>query len=388
MGNYIPHIKPSEKEQTCVLCSRCFQNQGLQLDAEKIGIDDASLCKNCGSRSGRKLNKGLIQTLAQRFFVRGTFHRCDYGAAPVVQFNEHQATDINMSPWFEADLKLIERAAGVGFFYYGPRLWMVGQVEPLKELEDPKTRKQVIDRILKEYPVRTLTIENVFYRLRVGPTKPEDTSEFDSAPQAFAGTGRLDSELLPVLYASQDLQVCIHECRVAAEDELFVATLGPAKDLRLLDLTELLPEKDVTEFESMDMAVHMLFLAAKHSYDITRDLAISARAAGFDGLIYPSYFSMLRTGGMPFETVLGISHRRIPTLADYEKSKIVPNLAIFGRPIRDGILEVKCINKVVLTRVEYDFHFGPVGYQWVDKTDNDSSRALASGADKEDQAAP
>jgi hypothetical protein len=135
-----------------------------------------------------------------------------------------------------------------------------------------------------------------------------------------------------------------------------------------LDLSELLAEEGVTEFESVDMAVHMLFLAGKHSYDIAREIAVAAHAAGFDGLIYPSYFSMLRTGGMPFETVTGISHRRFSKLADYEKSKIVPNLGIFGRPIHDGTVEVKCINKLILTRVEYDFIFGPVGYQRIDMT--------------------
>jgi hypothetical protein len=370
MGNYIPHIKLGETKDEYILCSQCFQNQGLRLDAEKIGMDDSAPCKNCGSRVGRKLNSPSIAALAHRFFVRGTFHVCDYGAAPIVQFNEHRATDINMSPWFEADLHLIEKAIRVGFFYYGPRLWMVGEVEPLKALENPETRKEVLDRIMKMYPETALKAQNVFYRLRIAPATPEDPAEYDSAPSALGGTGRLDSAALPIMYASQDLQVCIHECRVAAEDELFIATLAPARSLRLLDLSELLTEENATEFESVDMAVHMLFLAGKHSYDIAREIAVSAHAAGFDGLIYPSYFSMLRTGGMPFETVTGISHRRIPTLADYERSKIVPNLAIFGRPIRDGIVEVKCINKLVLTRVEYDFHFGPVGYQWIDTTND------------------
>src|ERR1700730_10516577 len=162
MGNYIPRIRAGETENEHILCSQCFQNQGLRLDAEKIGIDDLSPCKNCASRSGRKLNRPLIGALAHRFFVRGTFLRCDYGAAPIVQFNEHQTTSINMSPWLEADLHLIERAIRVGFFYYGPRLWMVGEVEPLKELESPETRKTVLDRILKMYPEKTLKAENLF----------------------------------------------------------------------------------------------------------------------------------------------------------------------------------------------------------------------------------
>ena len=76
------------------------------------------------------------------------------------------------------------------------------------------------------------------------------------------------------------------------------------------------------------MAVHMLFLAGKHAYKITREIAIAAHAAGFDGLIYPSYFSLLRLGVMPFETVYGISHRRIPQYQEYEQAKAIPNLAL------------------------------------------------------------
>jgi hypothetical protein len=164
------------------------------------------------------------------------------------------------------------------------------------------------------------------------------------------------------MYGSQDLPVCVHECRVAAEDDLFVATLSPTKSLKLLDLTELLQEKDVTEFESLDMAVHMLCLAGHHSYSISRQIALAAQAARYDGLIYPSYFSLLRTGGMPFETVYGISHRRIHSLAAREKAKTIDNLALFGHPIADRKVSVECINRLILRRVDHNFHFGPVGY--------------------------
>jgi len=63
------------------------------------------------------------------------------------------------------------------------------------------------------------------------------------------------------LYGWPDLQVCVHECRAIAEDELFVATLAPTRTLTFLDLTEVLQEDGVTEFESLDLAIHMLFLA-------------------------------------------------------------------------------------------------------------------------------
>jgi hypothetical protein len=343
------------------LCSNCFQDQGLRLDAEWIGIQDSSTCPKCGATTGRKLTSEMAAHLAHRFFVWGTMHRFDYGSAPMVQFNKHQSTSIDTAPWLKPDLRLFKAVLGVGFFYYGPRLWMLGEVEPLKALRDPATRSSVLSRVLNEYPTISLSTERVFYRLRKWPEKPEDFEEYDSPPVALAGSGRLDAEGFPVMYASQDLQVCIHECRVTAEDELFVATLAPTRDLRLLDLTELLLEENVTEFESLDMAVHMLFLAGKQSYEITREVALASHAAGYDGLIYPSYFSLLRTGAMPFETIYGISHRSIPQFADRERSKIIGNLALFGRPIEQSRVRVLCINKLILNRVVYGINFGPVG---------------------------
>ena len=87
---------------------------------------------------------------------------------------------------------------------------------------------------------------------------------------------------LPVLYCSKDIEGCVHECRVTVDDELYLATLKPTQDLKLLDLTELLHE-EVSEFESLDLAVHMLFFAAEHSYEISRQIAVAANKAGFYG---------------------------------------------------------------------------------------------------------
>jgi hypothetical protein len=328
-----PSVEKGRNLTDSILCSDCFLDQGLHLAASQIGIEENSPCPGCGSESGKKLNVNLISWLAHRFFVWGTIRRRKYGAAPLVQFNEHQSTCIKTSRWLEGDLQKIEKAIGVGFFYYGPRMWMIGEVEPLKALQDPATRSSVIKRIVTEYPTVILPKDQLFYRIRKDPTKPEEANEYDSPPSAFSGSGRLDSVTLPVLYGSQDLQICVHECRVTVEDELYLAPLVPSRELRLLDLTELLQEEKVTEFESLDMAVHMIFLAGKHSYDISRDIARGAHAAGYDGVIYPSYFSLVRTQGQPFETACGISLRRFPQLADREKAKTIPNLAVFGRPI-------------------------------------------------------
>jgi len=239
---------------------------------------------------------------------------------------------------------------------------MVGEVEPLKALQDVATRAGIVERIIDEYPTVTAPSELTFYRVRKAPVQPDSFDQYNSAPPALSGGNRFDTKNNPVMYASPDLQVCVHEIRVVAEDDLYVATLSATRPLKLLDLTEVLQEEGVTEFESLDMAVHMLCLAGGHSYEICRSIAMAAKGAGYDGLIYPSYFSLLRTGHMPFETTYGISHRRIPRLVDRERSKNIPNLALFGRPIEIGLVTVRSIDRLVINQVEYRFHFGPVGY--------------------------
>lgn len=348
-------------EANFIVCSLCFIDRGLHLDAEQIGIEDASKCPNCGNTTGRKLPKAGLVELTHRFFVWGSLARSEYGAAPIIQFNQHQTTSIEVSPWLKRDVELIESLLGIGFFPYGPRMWMIGEVEPLKALQTDKTRRSIIERILSEYPSKIVGQEELFYRIRKAPFKPSEPNEYDSPPSNIASTGRLNTRNMPVLYASPDLQVCVHECRVTAEDELYVATLMPNCELKLLDVSVLLKEdRHVTEFESLDLAVHMLFLAGEHSYGITSSIAAAAQDKGFDGLVYPSYFSLLRFGVMPFQTTYGISHRRVPQLQKYEQATAIPNLAIFGRPIKENKVKVQCINRLVLNRVEYGFHFGPV----------------------------
>ena len=343
-----------------VACSNCFTNEGLRLDAERLGESDSSTCPRCTAAGGPKLNSERLMTLAQNFFVWGSVRRFKYGAAPAVQFNDRRKTDIEVPRSLRADVALLEDILGIGFFSYGPRYWMWGEIEPLKGLQDEESCNEVIDRILHEYSSMKLTAKDQFYRVRKNPSSPPETSQYDSAP-AEVSNGRLDTPERPALYGSPDLQTCLHECRVTAEDELFVATLKPTRDLKLLNLATVLDEpRQVSEFESLDLAVNMLFLAGEHSYPITRAISRAAEGAGFDGLAYPSYFSMLRNGVKPFETTYGISHRRIPQYKEFEEAKISPNFAIFGRPVRQGLLEVPCINRVVLSTVIYAVHFGPV----------------------------
>jgi len=350
-----------------VLCADCFNDMGLRLDASRVGIVNALPCPNCGAKKSKKLTPYLLKVLTANFFVRGSIHRTKYGAAPVLQFNEqHYGKGTYKAPiWLGQDVELIQANGQIGFFRYGPRIWMVGSVGPLKALQDPTRRDDVTQRILSEFPVISFAKDGTLYRLRLNPETPIQSHEYDSPPDHLLGRGRLDAQNYPVLYCSQDIEGCVHECRVTVEDELYIATLHPTRPLKLLDLTELILEEDTTEFESLDLAVHMLFYAPEHSYPISRAIAIAAMRNGFDGIVYPSYFSQVRSGLIPSEIIgygISIRHaaRYFPRLTGSAKSGIYPNVALFGRPVKSGLVEITCINRLILHKASYDIRFGPV----------------------------
>ena len=192
-----------------LLCSDCFKDEGLKLDSFQLGIDKNEICPNCNSKIGRKLTNDLVHELAFRFFVQGTTVKTEFGGAPIIQFNEYQKTSVKFTEPLTSDAKLIEKSIGVGFFYYGPRLWMIGEVEPLRMLQSKSQRYKIIEKIIANYPSRLLTREQTFYRIRKNPRNPEINSQYDSAPKG--GNGRFDSNRFPILYGSQDIEVCIHE---------------------------------------------------------------------------------------------------------------------------------------------------------------------------------
>jgi len=343
-----------------IVCSGCFKNHGLRLEAEKVGFYSKNTCSLCGSKEYRKLNNALLEKLAFNFFVRGTIHKAYYGAAPLIQFNEYQVTGVKFDSELDVDLKIFEKQLEIGFFDYGPRLWMVGEIEPLKQMQLLNgEEKEIFKKIIKEYSTVFLSEEQTLYRVRKNPEGNPNTADFDSPPMEYLGNGRLDSKNNPIFYCSTDLELCLHECRVSSEDQIYVGTFKPSKNLKLLDLSVILNE-DCTEFESLDLSVLMLFLASQHAYIILQKLSNFIRESEFDGIIYPSYFSMLKTGNIPFETVIGLSNRRLKDLKDYEAKKIVKSIALFGYPLRDNKLDVISMNKLLLKQVTYDFTMAPI----------------------------
>jgi hypothetical protein len=68
-----------------VLCSDCFQDPGLRMDAEGFGVAMEGTCQVCRSDKGKKLDKECVAALVGSFFVWGTMLRCAYGSAVLRQ---------------------------------------------------------------------------------------------------------------------------------------------------------------------------------------------------------------------------------------------------------------------------------------------------------------
>ncbi len=345
-----------------LLCANCFNDEGLRIDAQRIGEENNSICSNCTSNKGNKLDADNAMILAGRFFVRGTYHKTEYGGAPIIEMNAMRKTEIIFNGNLDKDSRLLSEKTGFGFFYYAPHTGMIGVNDYLDALENINKRAKTINEIIELYPTRI--INEKFYRIRLDPQNSKNNFDYDAPPPEIIkrdDMGRLNDEEFPVLYGSTDLDTCIHETKISALDNPYVATLHPSRPMKLLDLAEILYPGD-SKFDEIDFAIHFLFQAPKHAYEICRDIAKAARMLGYDGIIFPSFYSEVKTGYEQNQMFFGMPTRRDESMIKYNKSITCENIAIFGFPIKDGLLEVKCINRLRLNQVSYDYCFGPVHY--------------------------
>ena len=322
-------------------------------------LDSDNTCPACKSVGGTKLNKCSLAKLAKEFFENGTFYKTDFGGAPVITFRHNSSSEENLfGCWISPDVKLFEDILDIGFILNAPKLWQVGINDELEKLQQEANREQVIDQIIDQAPEIKKGEDFQFFRVRScslgnGEFDSSSKGEFDSPPNKSSNFDRFDTSNFPVLYGSTDLQSCLHECRVTLEDIIYVAKLHPRQKLKLLNLIDFPSQSGSTPHDSLATTVDMLFYEGKRAYDITRKIAFEAGKKGFDGLIYPSYINNLQKKEYNTST-LGI-----PNSTPIVQDQIIQNLAIFGRPIQEGKLQVSSINRVFLRQSSYVIKFGP-----------------------------
>jgi hypothetical protein len=114
------------------LCSDCFVDHGLGIEARQIGRKSGRSCRNCHSVAGAKLYHNDIEELARRFFVYGSRIRTEFGGASALQFNawHHDRREVSFPAWLNADARLIENALGVGFSITAHRFGVLVKLTP------------------------------------------------------------------------------------------------------------------------------------------------------------------------------------------------------------------------------------------------------------------
>ena len=331
----LPTILPNITSMKYSICSECFYDEGLKLTSQKFALKSNEKCPNCKKNYGYKISKEALHQIALKYFVNGSFYQSKYGGSSLLMFNEYQKTDVDFGIFIKQDIPLIESILGIGFFYYAPRLYNVGSIAQLEKLQcGGNGAEEVLKEIIEKFPTKIINERSHFYRLRKNVSDPSDESQFDSPPIEHSGKGRLDSEDLNILYGSENIEICLHECRVSIIDDLYIAKLNPTKNLKILDLSAEIAENN-TEFESLCLSIHYIFRAEENSYVICRKIAKFACLNGYDGIIFPSYFSKVKT-------------------------ESIPNIALFKSPIKDGIVQITSINRVRINKIDYDYSFGPL----------------------------
>jgi hypothetical protein len=325
---------------TAIACPKCFRNWGFRQAVAALANLQDDACPRC-KNVAPLINRDKLADAIRAFFVGGSYVAETF--APVYQVNTTNMSPARFDTTLRDDANLACTLTGEVIFHYGPPLWRLGEVD-LKYAFDEggDEREAAAFRFVAGAPQIEVPVGSVLFRIRKSPRGNEAIAtmeEFDPPrPHIERSPGRWDDGTA-VLYASDDIELCLHECRVVIADEIVVATLSTARPLALLDLTAEFANAGGTPFEDPNIFARFLSLS-RHSQwlDHARTVAQVARSAGLDGIRYTSYYAQAK-----------------------HKTKAL-NVALFGRPIEAGDLIIESVNRLRLTDARYEFSFGPVLY--------------------------
>jgi len=279
------------------------------------------------------LSRDSLEDTCTEFFVRGSIYSGKGWFAPMLQFNyyDRPVDEVGRVP-LRRDIARLSESFGVKVFLYGPPLWMFGK--PVEEDGSQKWEMPDFQKICDYHNERILGEKATLFRVQRNIKFTPEDARFCSPPEEFRTTyGRFDSADLPILYCSLGVETCLHESRVSLEDDIFLATMHPARPLRLLDLTAPKTDFDISPFD--DPRIWLKSLIYDHgSYHVCQQLAAHIHLLGYDGFIVESYFKQAARA----------THS---------------NLCLFGRPVVSGLVFVEGVNKVNLHNVSYEYGFGP-----------------------------
>ena len=333
-----------------MLCINCLSNAGLRSAVARIARPSDTPCPNCGGRGPRLTTTEQVDEVIDRFFVHGSTAPTG-SQEPIYNLSSRKlpATHgISFDRTLRDDVELLARYSSGTIFRNAPNTWRMGYTTLEDDLDHAITASPegaegdalctLLDRVIDHCLTVTVSRATEIYRIRCDVAQPFEVDQFDALQNGKPT--RFSDGSVPVLYGAFDVETCLHESRIFVEDEIIVATLLPTRCLRVLDLTNVPydePEPDVGgEGGDIFYFVNARLLFGSHSAQ-GHMLARRCQERGLDGIKYPSFFSDLRPGRERF-----------------------PNIALFGQPIHNGVVELQSLNNIRLDTVRYEFTYGPV----------------------------
>jgi hypothetical protein len=328
--------------EIAIACTGCFGNFGFKKALVEFAHQADGPCPNCGFDGALKLGRSGLERAILEFFVYGSYTAGTF--APVYQVNTTSSWSAIFDPTLNSDAKLASALTESVIFDYGPPTWRVGHGELRDEFDaGGELRYWAARDLVRAGESAIIPADTLLFRVRVNPKCDESISTpdaFDPPPVTMQReVGRLDDVDHPVLYISDDIELCLHECRVVLSDEIVVASLSTTRELRLLDLCGDIKWPGGTPFQDPNIFVSYTFRNRRDSLEHCRIISRAARDAGYDGIRYMSYYAQ----------------------AKHHPASL--NLAIFGRPIGAGLLRLESVNRVRISDMTYAFRLGPVLYR-------------------------
>lgn len=234
-----------------VFCSDCFRNEGLRIEAEKLGQQQESPCPACSSTSGKKIDEGLLWELCCRFFDYGSrslYQPPVYRIIPPSLGSHFKGCEAKFDASLNDDTARIKQSADIGLRYNAPNIRRMGITSVYHEIwtildSDTLTDNAKAEKLANPFArIRdccgsfTLLSGRKIYRIRINPDGVSQATAFDTTPTEF----RFNSVTFPVWYAGLGIETCIHECRARAGDEIILATLTVEQPQRIIDLDNIL----------------------------------------------------------------------------------------------------------------------------------------------------
>ncbi len=333
------------------LCFDCIRDVGLKKAAQRDGLCRDGLCSSCGISklvlSDEEIENVIMCYFNEYNFRVGEFHHfMKYLIGPPGDMDDDSHL---ISPFLKEDLRKIAELFNFSVILKSPRMFLVGEFNFCNPYYDCMSA-EIFEKIHSGLNCTWLCPGDHLYRVRknLNLSNELDEKHFDSISihdrqMKRLALGRFDLPNVETLYLASNMDICVHESRSIAGDDILLGTLSVKNRMKLLDLTSSPNDLDhQNPFESVKLLISGL-MNTRECYAFLRGISEFAFMYGYDGIKYGSFFNQL------LENDEYVSEPN----NDF-------NVVLFGKPIADGHLEIASINRINLRKVSYRYSVGPL----------------------------